>query len=252
MKNFQLAFMALMLTACTALTISSCQDESDEVLGGKANQNLDWRSNQNSLVFPPTSQPYGNSYAEWGSEWWKWAFGFDCANLPISDPDGSNQDQNQSGPVYFLAGNTGGAVVRDVTIPAGKAVFFPLINIINDYPCPDPNFQPAEGQSLEDFLTDGATGFIDLADILSVNVDGTDLTNLTDYRGTSSMFNFTGNPDLANCADPCITGTEQQAVTDGYWIMLKPLSTGSHTLHFTGGISMYNWVVDVTYNITVE
>ena len=48
--------------------------------------------------------------------------------------------------------------------------------------------------------------------------------------------------------DPCITGTSQQAVSDGYWLMLKPLEAGQHTIHF-GSTS---WGQDVTYHLTVQ
>lgn len=251
MKKYTFRFAVLMLTASAILTLTSCQDE-NELVATKSDPNLDLRVNQNAIAFPFTAHPYGQSYADWGAAWWEWVVGFTCTTSPIFDPDGSGQNQNQSGPVFFLAGNTGGTVFRNVTIPSGKAVFFPINNYLNDYPCPDPNFQPSPGESLEDFLTAGATGFIDLVDILTVNLDGNDLTNLFSYRATSSMFDFTGNPDLTNCADPCITGTEQQGVSDGYWIMLKPLSSGSHTLHFTSGISQWNYLLDITYNITVE
>ena len=34
--------------------------------------------------------------------------------------------------------------------------------------------------------------------------------------------------------------------------MLKPLSPGSQTLTFTGGIPVYGFSLEVTYNITVQ
>jgi hypothetical protein len=42
------------------------------------------------------------------------------------------------------------------TIPAGKVdPGASSLRLINDYPCPDPSFEPAAGQTLEDFLTQG-------------------------------------------------------------------------------------------------
>lgn len=34
---------------------------------------------------------------------------------------------DQAGPVWYLAGTAGGSVMRNCTVPAGKALFFPLI-----------------------------------------------------------------------------------------------------------------------------
>jgi len=41
-------------------------------------------------------------------------------------------------------------------------------------------------------------------------------------------------------------------VADGYWVMLPPLSAGSHTIHFAGGFTSSGFSLDVTYNITVQ
>ena len=42
----------------------------------------------------------------------------------------------RAGPVWFLAGNLGGSSTRTVTIPAGTALFFPVVNTFLGYlPC---------------------------------------------------------------------------------------------------------------------
>ena len=244
----------LLMGACFAIivTLSSCQP--DEVAPENlnlANDEMDWRCSQNSKVYPPNAHPFGQSYNEWTEDWWQWLMSFNCAESPLLDPTGENAGLNQSGPVFFLAGTTEGTAERSVTIPHNKAILFPMINIINDYPCPDPNFQPGPGQTLEEFLQEGASGFIDLVDHLSVTLDGNDLNNEENYRFLTDLFQFTGNPDLTNCLDPCVTGEEQDAVSDGYWMMLKKLHRGQHTLHFYAEVPAYGFTVDVTYHITV-
>ncbi len=209
------------------------------------------RSNPNSAVFPPTANMYGKSYAEWSIEWWKWILSYPCANNPLADQTGANAAQGQSGPVWFLAGNTGGTTTRNVTIPHGKAALFPIINYLNDHPCPDPNFGPAPGQSMEEFLQEGASAIIDLGEGLSVTLDGEAMNNIEDYRFLTSLFNFDANNDLVNCFDPCEAPGVQPYVSDGYWMMLKPLKKGQHTLNFQSSIPMYGFVLDVTFNITV-
>jgi hypothetical protein len=55
-------------------------------------------------------------------------------------------------------------------------------------------------------------------------------------------------------------GLTSQSVGDGYYVMLRPLPVGTHSLHFTGGIKMSvanddpadsEYELDVTYNLTV-
>jgi len=176
------------------------------------------------------------------------------ASSPVQDQTGESCGLGQSGPVWFLAGTSGTAATRACSVPAGKAIFFPLVNYINDYPCPDPNFQPPPGQSLEDFLAEGAAFFIDHTTELEAELDGVALQNLFGMRARSPLFDFTA--DISNQAfDPCITGSSQPAVTDGYWVMLAPLSVGLHTLHFRGKLDFpefdFSFEVEVTYNLTV-
>lgn len=102
---------------------------------------------------------------------------------------------------------------RTSTIPAGKKLFFPVINYIDDYPCPDPTFAPAAGQSLQDFLTHDAASIEDAVTAVTMTVDGVSVDGALAYRAHSGLFTFTG--DISNQAnDACITGMPQQAVTD--------------------------------------
>lgn len=206
----------------------------------------------NALVYAPSAQPYGQSYTEWTVDWMQAFMGFDCANNPWLNPAGVLF--HQTGPVYFMAGlSTPGASVN-ITVPQGKAILFPLFNYINDYPCPDSSWHPAPGQSLVDFLTPGAVDPMGLAKNLSVTIDGASVSNLPDYLFTTGLFTFTGDPSLALPAcsfDPCVTGSPQSAVSSGYYLMLKPLAKGAHTVHYHVDVPTWNAVQDGTYNITI-
>lgn len=206
----------------------------------------------NPSVLPPTSTPYGMTYGAWGAAWWSWAMSIPFDRNPIFDADGSSCDQAQSGPVWFLAGSAGGSVTRSCSVPPGKAVFFPIINVLADYPCPPEfAFEPAPGQSVEDFLSEFARSLIDLADNLAVEVDGTPLEDLSTYRASSRMFTFTGDPSLTSTFDACVTGAPQVGVSDGYWIMLAPLAAGGHTVHFSASVEEFGFSLDVTYVLQV-
>jgi hypothetical protein len=47
--------------------------------------------------------------------------------------------------------------------------------------------------------------------------------------------------------------TSGSSVSDGYFVMLKPLSPGSHVIHFKGyfGPAADQWI-ELTYNLTVQ
>jgi hypothetical protein len=103
--------------------------------------------------------------------------------------------------------------------------------VLNDYPCPDPNFHPGPDQSLYDFLKSGAEAIVGTVDRLEVALDGRDLQDPFQYKYTSRRpFDVTGDPTLASAFDGCVTGAPQPAVSDGYFVMLKPLCRGRHTL----------------------
>src|SRR5262249_32166284 len=103
--------------------------------------------------------------------------------------------------------------------------------------------------SLEDFLTNDANMFFTPAPLLAVEVDGVALQQPSQYRATSPLVGFTANRRWT-FNDPCITGTPQVSVADGFWVMLRPLSVGQHTLHFRGGASP-GFVTEVTYQLTI-
>jgi len=86
--------------------------------------------NPNTGIAPPQSSPYGQTYGEWSGAWWRWAYSFPAGEdqNPVQDPTGALAGLGQSGPVWFLAGSFGQTITRTATVPAGKALFFPIIN----------------------------------------------------------------------------------------------------------------------------
>jgi len=75
-------------------------------------------ANPNPSVLPPVSAAHGHTYAEWSELWWLWFIPQTSTNNAINDcPAG------QSGQVWFLeaSGST-------CAVPAGKALFFPIVD----------------------------------------------------------------------------------------------------------------------------
>ena len=65
------------------------------------------------------------------TSWWQWALETPASENPLTDTTGQFAAVNQSGRVWFLAGNTGGTTVRTITVPSGKALFFPIVNVFD-------------------------------------------------------------------------------------------------------------------------
>ncbi|HET7148944.1 MAG TPA: hypothetical protein VFI73_10645 [Candidatus Nitrosopolaris sp.] len=200
--------------------------------------------NINPGVFAIDSKPYGTSYADWTANWSKWLISIPQPGNPITDSTGKYCAQGQSGPVWFLPGTTGGAAERTCTIPAGKAVLFPVLNSECDY-VSFPNVKS------EPELVSCARADVNRGINQQATVDGVSLKQLGTYRITSPQYNFTYPAKN-------IFGAPQgptQGVTDGYWVFLQPLSPGKHELHFSGETpgnpttGTANFAVDVTYHL---
>src|SRR5215831_10665104 len=65
------------------------------------------------------------------TSWWQWALETPASENPLTDTTGQFAAVNQRGRVWFLAGNSGGITIRPITVPSGKALFFPIVNVFD-------------------------------------------------------------------------------------------------------------------------
>ena len=134
----------------------------------------------------------------------------------------------QHGPVWFLGGTTAGptGVTRTCTIPEGTALFFPLINLA------DVN---ATNQPVSELRAEIA-GCMDAVFNLSLVIDGQAIPSkeLLRSRVRSVPFVAVFPPDGIPSIPPAPPGVYSPSVDDGFYVMLRPLTLGHHTLHFTG------------------
>ncbi len=212
---------------------------------------------RNAQAFEPHSQPFGASLERWSERLWQWVYSIPAAQNPMLDTTGVDCGvQQPDGPVWYLPPvvDPGGTAsfTRTCTVPRGRALLLLTSGVLNDFPCPDPTFQPADGQTLYEFLLAGAEGGPNSITAQSLSVDGVTLKHIFDYRETSDdLFDVTGNLSLQTSLDGCITGSRQPAVSDAFVIMLKPLPPGQHTL-VENAKDNHGTNVTLTYSLTVQ
>ena len=203
-------------------------------------------------VVPPNATRYGSDYAGWSAEWLQWFMSQPVDGHPGNDSPGFDVTAGQSGDVWFLAGNYS-PEPRTCTIPAGKALFFPMYNA----ECS--SLEPAESGFHGDTAKEQRTCAKYWADHIVqpyCEIDGKAVAKPESYRVTSPQFTFTA-PTPWIFGDTGGTGT---SVGNGYYILLSPLSPGEHTLRF-GGILHFtladdgfdgDFPIDMTYHLAIE
>jgi hypothetical protein len=190
--------------------------------------------------------------------WWQWIL-----EAPTIDVDGNNTNpvfdttgeyatygqEDGQGPgnkYFFLCGTFGFPVERTVTVPAGKTIFFPVVNWEwdNAFDPPTDNSVP-ELRAIIDELADA----VDMDDLIAT-LDGEPLEI---FRTKSPTFGYSP-PDEDSLYDyfglvgEQFEGTIQPTVADGYWCSVGPLEPGEYVLYFGTGDGFQ----DNTYYLTVE
>jgi hypothetical protein len=213
--------------------------------------------NPNPGVLSPESHAYGMTYAEWATRWWQWAYALPVPGNPFLDTTGAYCAAGQSGQVWFLAGAWLGSatpIVRSCAVPTRRALFFPVYNATCDTtPPPIPVGEcPSALAAAYPFPPNGT----------SATVDGRSIQHLTDncpqvengqfvqetpsYCVASGPFDVTlPANNLYTAANSSVGAGTYQAVQEGIYLMLAPLTVGAHTLHWTAP------GLDITYHLTV-
>jgi hypothetical protein len=211
-------------------------------------------------AIPVEASPHGATYAEWSARQWQWVFDQPTNHHPLFDT--ADVSAGQSGKVWFLGGTfeltgtpgvTLGIDERTATIPTGTSLFFPLVD------SEDSDIEEG-GPTPEDHLRAVAQAGADAVDPASLfcEVDGVPIEGLAIFRVQSPEFPIGPLPDnniLEFFGENAPGGTPGHAVSDGYFVMLPPLSAGEHTLRFGGEADFPDGSVfmeDITYHLTVK
>jgi hypothetical protein len=146
-------------------------------------------------------------------EWWKWALALPVEGHPFIEPGFDCNSANNG-----------------CTIPAHTAVFLGLPNV--ECSSLEPTFPDGTGGQTAAERRACATFYANhiLVTSLFCTIDDQEVANLGSFRFPSSQFTF-------SAPTPWIFGDEGRtgkAISDGYFVMLKPPSSGTHTLSCGG------------------
>jgi hypothetical protein len=173
---------------------------------------------------------------EWTANFWKWVISIPQQNNPNNDTTGEKCAVNQNDPdVWYLAPTFGGDAERTCTIPKQKAILFPLL-------VGECNYLENPELKTESQLRACAIQGNNPSRSMEVIIDGTKLKNLENYRVQSQWFDLTFPENNVMSVKP----GNAKAVSDGFWVFLKPLSPGKHELEFSAstidpsGVNNYN------------
>src|SRR6185295_14216770 len=187
-------------------------------------------------VVEPGQEFSGKTYNELVSEWTNWFVTEPIATNPAFDPDGRFCDLNQHGKVWFLASTFGGVAERTCEVPSGKAIFLSLGGVFVSFA---PDF-PAADDPCAQMATDLEKVRCDVDDdvpvapniSLEAALDGEPVADLFAFRTQSPPGGFTLQvPDPSFLTDLGLAaGDRSPAVADGYFLFIKPLKRGRHSL----------------------
>lgn len=198
-------------------------------------------------VAADTSPVLGPGTPGLAAEWWQWAMAGSRATSPVADTTGERCADGQRGEVWFLAGGFGSSKIRrSCRVPAGRTLYFPLINMAYWRAEEDHGFTCEDAKSRAALNNETALD-------LFAEIDGRSIADLKQYRQASdhcfNLFARVPRRDRPYNAYP--------SATDGYWLQLKPLSRGQHILKFGGRYNRSSpefgrMVQDIEYVLTVE
>jgi hypothetical protein len=197
------------------------------------------------------STTYGQT-GKLAAAWWQWAGskpvpknpaigeyrgGPKCNGRPVSDTPANKQ-------WWFLAGTFNGSTVeRTCTMPAGRWLFFPVVNVVFTLSDPGDTEEVAR-QAVNDYI-DSVLTDPDLS--MSVSVDGQEVLR----RADSPLFTIKAPNDNIFGLEP----GSYDAVADGLWVTVPPLSKGKHTIHFelsAPNVGEEGFTQNNTYRLTVK
>jgi hypothetical protein len=197
-------------------------------------------------IVAPDAQAYGGSYEEWANRFWQWMWSMPSARNPGFDLTGRDLPLGQSGRVWFLINSFyPGTTERRATIPADTALFLEIFEWFASFET-DPGQPDTAG--LKAILAEYADTIADL----SLTVDGVPVPNLERFRIQSGPMYYTLDDMFEVFGYGTPPGVYAPGFSDGYFVMLTPLSPGEHTISWTASSEPYFPLQETIWHLTVK
>jgi hypothetical protein len=196
-------------------------------------------------------------YERLSSRWTQWAMSNPWSTGPINDPTGAACAMGQDGPVWFLAGTSGGDAVRECTVPSLQPIFFPLVNYFNTPPNQYVDSKKEE-KAYIDFFTGWFADYREQVCSVTLRVNGEDViasqAELADATWVEVLDPFPVYMNEDNWGGGFEEGWVYKALTAGHYALLL-LPPGDHTVEL-GGTVCWNdgetFDVGVVYELHVQ
>jgi hypothetical protein len=188
------------------------------------------------------SEPYGLSMGDWTAKWWQWVASTPEDENPAYSASSQGIYEQPNYPLYLLTGGYNTAVNRTVTIPADKAIMFPVFN--TEYS----SYEDRVASTRDELqLRAFAESETDKATYLGAELDGKPLQY---YRIQSPLFvQFLPKENLFDVKPNENEINKFYTVADGYYVFLDPLPVGKHIIHLKGVAPDYK--TEVTYDVNI-
>jgi hypothetical protein len=184
----------------------------------------------NDFLFERHENPFGKSWETWAASWCDWLLSIPKKKNPSLDKTGKYCSLNQNNRnVWFLAGTFGNVVTikRKCIIPSRKAIFFPIL-------VKEDSFAEDSDIKTESDLIKRSEQATNRLISIEAAIDSQRVKHLENYRVRSLVFDLIFPKENVYNVRPGLT----RSVCDGYWLFIKPLRPGTHSIFFRGETSL--------------
>jgi hypothetical protein len=182
---------------------------------------------------PATARIRGYSLTELATAWLGWGFGTPVSVNPLvglrCEP--SPLDSR----IWFLPASLGGEMTSTCYVPQGT--FLVLLTLA--FECSEAE---GNGSTLAELTACNEQNFE--PNTAAITFNGTTTSDLDDYIVTTSLVTLPAYNIFGS--DPTVS------VMKGYFMVLTPMSRGTHVLHATGEFPAFPFQAGVTYTIVVR
>jgi hypothetical protein len=210
----------------------------------------------NPGLYSIDESPFGTPYSAWIARWFNWTSGISNTEHPRDFAERTCNVSQKWKDVWFLPDTLNGKIVRECEVPVGKAIFVPITTGWQGV-ADNEEFRGKPLNEIKDSIIKGAFYCDNYNVERSAELDGKKVQGLegdTPYRtNTTGLFNLTYGQ--SNIYD--IRPQTSPAFGEGWFLFVKPLPQGDHTIKIHSKISnptdvSCDYQGDTQWNIKVK